>query len=75
MVAFYPLEYAVERVSGEAVERQGGAEDYADATVHAKMLLGADLAETVAAETGADVLVLDPVEGIIRTASATTTSR
>ncbi len=28
------------------------------------MLIGTDIAETVAAETGADVLVLDPVEGL-----------
>lgn len=33
-------------------------------TVYAEVILGADLAETIARETGADVAVLDPLEGI-----------
>lgn len=33
-------------------------------TIYAETLLGSDLADTVAAETGAQVLLLDPVEGI-----------
>jgi zinc transport system substrate-binding protein len=33
-------------------------------TIYAEVLLGADIAETVAGETGAQVLVLDPLEGI-----------
>ncbi len=33
-------------------------------TIYSEVLIGTDIAETVAAETGADVLVLDPVEGL-----------
>lgn len=33
-------------------------------TIYAEVLLGADIAETVARETGAEVRVLDPLEGI-----------
>lgn len=32
--------------------------------IYSEVLLGADIAETVANETGAEVLVLDPIEGI-----------
>lgn len=33
-------------------------------TIYSEVILGADLAETIAAETGARVLLLDPIEGI-----------
>lgn len=33
-------------------------------TIYSEVLLGSAIADTIAAETGADVLVLDPVEGI-----------
>ncbi|MGB6023244.1 MAG: metal ABC transporter substrate-binding protein [Ornithinimicrobium sp.] len=33
-------------------------------TIYSEVLVGADIAETVATETGAEVLVLDPVEGL-----------
>lgn len=33
-------------------------------TIYSEVLVGTDIAETVASETGADVLVLDPVEGL-----------
>ncbi len=42
----------------EIVEESGAT------TVYSEVLLGADIAETVANETGAQVLVLDPIEGV-----------
>ncbi|MGB5952594.1 MAG: zinc ABC transporter substrate-binding protein [Ornithinimicrobium sp.] len=39
-------------------------EDSQATTIYSEVLLGADIAETIANETGADVALLDPIEGV-----------
>jgi zinc transport system substrate-binding protein len=39
-------------------------EDNGVDTIYSEVLLGAELADTIANETGAEVLLLDPIEGI-----------
>lgn len=45
-------------------EVSGIVEEVDATTVYSEILLGSDIAETVANETGAQVLVLDPIEGV-----------
>ncbi len=58
------LEPDSEPSAARLAEVSGIVEESGATTVYSEVLLGADIAETVANETGAQIQVLDPIEGV-----------
>lgn len=61
----------VEASPARVAEISRTVSDLGVSTIYSEVLLGSDLAEVIAAETGTEVLVLDPVEGITEASAGT----